>query len=149
MRRNPILVSITVACLLIGVPLLIAYADRPSVSSDLSDPPIVGDDPESKAALRAWAEKTGRVTAVAGPETAGSEIVINNRKVRLPSDAYVDSYYVTIDCIPQTPCPNPPVYVIRRGNAEIVVEERTGRVWKKEGPESAFDFLKGVVRGAN
>lgn len=143
MRRRRILLSMMVACLLLGAPLLVAYANRPDAATE---PPIVGDNPESKAAVKAWVEQTGRLITVSGPETAGTEIVINNHKVRLPADAYVDSYFVAIDCIPQTPCPKPPVYVIRRGNAEIVVEERSGRVWGRSGPESAFDFLTGVLR---
>lgn len=126
MRRRRIFVLVTVACLLIGAPLLIAHGSRPDAATE--------------------PRGVGGIISVSGPETAGSVIVINNRRVRLPSDAYVDAYFVTVDCIPMTPCPDPPVYVIRRGNAEIVVEERTGRVWRKEGPDSAFDFLQGVLR---
>lgn len=126
MRRRRIFVRVAVGFLLIGASLLVACGSRPDAATE----PRGGD----------------AIIAVSGPETAGSEIVINNRRVRLPSDAYVDAYFVTVDCIPKTPCPHPPIYVIRRGNAEIVVEERTGRVWRTEGPESAFDFLKGVVR---
>lgn len=94
-------------------------------------------------------EGSGRVIAVSGPETAGSVVVIRGRKVRLPPDAYVSAYYVTVDCVPRTPCPDPPVQVIQRSGAEIVLEQRTGLVWSRSGPAEAWTFLRGIVRGGD
>lgn len=109
-------------------------------------PPGAGVPPTDGGASGGREEPPGRVIAVSGPETAGSVVVIRGRRVRLPPDVYVSAYYVAVDCMPGTSCPNPPVLELRRGEAVIVLEERTGRVVQRSGPAEAWDFLRGIVR---
>lgn len=97
-----------------------------------------------KMEFRDWAKRTGRLVKLSGPETAGATIAINGRPVKLPSDTYVESFIVNIECIPGAQCPTPPLYRLQRGNSIISIEANSGRVVELNtapGEQRAFDFL--------
>lgn len=103
-----------------------------------------------EGAYKQWIRRDSNTKRVSGPETAGKPIMVARKDVQLPSDAYVDQFLISIICKPGVPCPQTPVYVLRRGPSSIAVEAVTGRVVHREiapGHDHAFDFLDGVIQG--
>jgi hypothetical protein len=83
-----------------------------------------------------------------GPTTCAAEIVVAGSKVRLPPDAYVADLVSVRDCVERTPCGMTTIYVLRRGESEVLVSQRTGTGTNEKiapGEEGAFDFLPEVV----
>jgi hypothetical protein len=71
------------------------------------------------------------------------------RAVRLPPDAYVEHFTVSVHCVVGRPCPQTPIYELRRGNSTIAVSAPTGAVVEERpapGEERAFDFLREALR---
>lgn len=84
-----------------------------------------------------------------GPETAGQVIRVAGKDVQLPPDVYVDQFVISVSCMAEAPCPQAPIYVLRRGPSTIAVEVVTGRVVdRRTDPghdEQDFGFLDGVI----
>jgi hypothetical protein len=101
-----------------------------------------------KRSVMATAEAEGsRTVALSGPRTRGSTITIAGRRITLPPDAWVESYIVAGTCA--GPCPELPLYQIKRGNSIISVGIPTGRINGEQvalGEEGTFDFLKEALR---
>lgn len=100
-----------------------------------------------KQEFLAWAERDGRLLHLSGPKTMGKSIVISDQSVQLPADAFVEYFFTEFECDLGTPCPEVPVYRIKRGPSTIDIEARTGRVWWRVGDQRPFDFLKGAITG--
>ena len=93
-------------------------------------------------------EGGGVHTKISGPETAGKLLLIAGKEVKLPPDAYVTAYVAHVLCIVGRPCPETPIYVIKRNSSTIEISIPSGTVIKKDvapDDEGAFDFLKGVL----
>ncbi|MEZ4622070.1 MAG: hypothetical protein R2867_42090 [Caldilineaceae bacterium] len=72
-------------------------------------------------------------TANSGPATLGTEIYVNQRKLKLPDDVYVVAYVVEIYCTEGFPCePKPPYYALAYADDEtglIGVEQVGGDIF--------------------
>lgn len=102
---------------------------------------------ESKQEYKARLLKEGKIRKLSGPETAGTEIEVGGRKVKLPTDAFVAEYVIGIDCA-VAPCPEVPAYILKRGNSQVWVSVETAKTYRAQiavGEESVFDFLKEVT----
>ena len=82
-----------------------------------------------------------------GPETAGSTILIAEKRITLPPDVYIESMLSTGLCGPGLPCERVrfPAYTLRRGGSIISVDN-AGQFWMRgEGwittPPVEFEFL--------
>jgi hypothetical protein len=68
--------------------------------------------------------------------------------VKLPPDAYIAAHIIEIfDC--GNPCPETPIYEIRRGASFLAISERSGRIITERiapGESGAFDFLKEALK---
>lgn len=136
----------------IGVIAVVAFAasTSPSVSSKTLDaaidppppldapmtpPPVdVEKDAEFFKQQVAAMEKTTVVTKLSGPETAGAEIVVAGKKIKLPDDAEMFGVDIFVDCATMVPkCATPPVLNIKRGDDPIedviAVELISGEIW--------------------
>lgn len=110
-------------------------------------PPTPVYDPSATSQLPAAPNTRGYEVALSGPATKGSTIFIAGRKVQLPPDAYVESWIVSGFC--EGPCPELPLYVLKRGNSKISVSARSGTLGEEKvapGEADAFDFLKEALR---
>ncbi len=86
--------------------------------------------------------------STSGPATMGSTIYVKGKIIKLPDDAYVKMWVSLIDC-GGPPCPEPPAYLIARGDSLIWVEQNSGKIFNEEiatNEEGAFDFLKEALR---
>jgi hypothetical protein len=89
----------------------------------------------------------GRRVVLSGPQTRGSTITIAGRQLALPTDAWIESLILAGTCA--GPCPELPLYQIKRGNSTISVGIPTGRINGEQiapGEEGAFDFLKAALK---
>jgi hypothetical protein len=80
-----------------------------------------------------------------GPQTRGAMILVGGRNVQLPQDTYVSGYEPYVECTVGKPCPDPPIYELRRGPATLRIEARSGTVIEETivpGDAGAFDFLR-------
>ena len=136
----------------IGVIAVVAFAasTSPSVSSKTLDaaidppppldapmtpPPVdVEKDAEFFKQQVAAMEKTTVVTNLSGPETAGAEIVVAGKKIKMPDDAEMFGVEMFLNCpvfIPK--CGQPPLLRIKRGDNPIedaiAVELISGEIW--------------------
>jgi hypothetical protein len=67
----------------------------------------------------------------------------------LPPDAYVRAYEAYVQCTVGQPCPDPPIYELRRGAASVRIEAQSGAVIEEDivsGDTGAFDFLREALR---
>lgn len=96
-----------------------------------------------------WVRSRGDIKRVSGPDTAGQVISVAGKAVQLPSDVYVDQFVISVRCKPKVPCPQAPIYILRRGPSTLALEAATGRVVdRRTDPghdEQDFDFLKSVL----
>lgn len=102
---------------------------------------------EEQEQLRQKVEQEGRwiPIKVSGPETKGSTIYVGNKKVQLPADAYIEHYISFGSCIPCYPCPQFPLYIIRRGDSRSEISLRSRSIIAESiapGEEGTFDFLR-------
>ncbi|MEZ4682227.1 MAG: hypothetical protein R2932_49285 [Caldilineaceae bacterium] len=71
-------------------------------------------------------------TANSGPATLGTEIYVNQRKLKLPEDVYVYAYIESVLCAPALPCKSsPPYYVLAYSDDEtalISIAQRSGKI---------------------
>jgi hypothetical protein len=54
-----------------------------------------------------------------------------------------------VQCTAGRPCPDPPIYELRRGAASLRIQARSGSVIKEDivpGDTGAFDFLREALR---
>ncbi|MBV9323826.1 MAG: hypothetical protein JO352_08585 [Chloroflexi bacterium] len=89
-----------------------------------------------------------RYALTAGPQTAGTTIIIHGRRLQLPADVWVDGYQVEVRCAPTGPCPDPPIDTLRRGQSWLRFAVQDGTVVDEHlepGQEAAFDFLQPVL----
>lgn len=92
--------------------------------------------------------RPGVIVKSDGPTTAGANITIARKGIKLPDDAYIDSRIIGISCGPG-PCPKPPVLTIARGKSKITFSEVDGFVVSEQiapGEEHAFDFLRSYLK---
>jgi hypothetical protein len=84
-----------------------------------------------------------------GPQTAGAEIVISGKRVKLPLDATLDGVIVELfgTCTP-SPCPQTPIYTIKRGKSLVwaSVDGTLDESLIAPGEDSLFDFLRNALR---
>ena len=90
------------------------------------------------------------ITDVTGPSTKGSLIIVANKDIQLPDDAYVAHYIITVTCLANGPkCPETPMYVLTRGNSTIHVSIPSGTIVEEkigEGDQDPFKFLKEILK---
>ncbi len=132
------------------VPTLPPEASRPTVcraepSAKLYDPyrqasPIAGTS---------GAPTRQSYALTPGTQTRGAMIHVAGRAVQLPPDAYVDAYEPYVQCTAGQPCPDVPIYELRRGAASLRVEAQSGAVIEEDivpADTGAFDFLREALR---
>jgi hypothetical protein len=133
------------------VPTLPPDASRPTEcraepSAKLYDPYRQASPPASGAAV-----PTRQSYAVTpGPQTRGATIHVAGRIVQLPPDAYVSAYEPYVQCITGRPCPDAPIYELRREAASLRIEAQSGNIIEEDmvpGDTGAFDFLREALRG--
>ena len=150
--RPRTLIIIVVAALVAGIvpfALLQGFGPPPFLPPPPQDVPVprqVVSQAEADAIYDRM-YKEGRLirTRVSGPETAGSTIEVAGKQIKLPPDTYVFAFVVTANCIVGMPCPESPVYVLKRGNSQVGVETGNGKLWNEiVAPEDVrpFEFLK-------
>ena len=128
------------------------YSESQSVTGDtLPTPPPPPDapypvptlTPEEEEARERRRESNSVSEPASGPATAGSTIGFEDGStIKLPEDAYIDGYILFGTCLTDN-CPEPPYYVIVRGNSEVILET-DGDIWRMtvdENHPEAFDFL--------
>lgn len=81
-----------------------------------------------------------------GPQTRGITIRLAGQVLTLPSDVEVSAYQAHVRCAdwPVGACPDPPLYELRRGDATLLVEAKTGRRLRLQtaaGAADPFAFL--------
>ena len=129
------------------------YSDE-TVTADTSPTPILPPlpltpypvptlTPEEEEARERHRESNSVRTKTSGPSTAGSTIGFDDGStIKLPEDAYIDGYILFGTCLTDN-CPEPPYYVIVRGDSEAIIET-DGDIWRMtvdENHPDAFDFL--------
>ena len=122
----------------------------PPAHTPPSERPPMTKEEEEQARAKAIQGARGQVIIVSGPATRGSIVRIAGLEIQLPSDAFVDRYVVDILCIAGRPCPEVPIYELKRGNSTLAVSAPSGAIVEEDtanGEEGAFDFLKEVLRG--
>lgn len=90
-------------------------------------------------------EEKGISIKVSGPETKGSTIYVGKTAIKLPPDAYVEHIIVHGECIVNLPCPQFPLYIIRRGNSTGAISMGSHSIIAENvapGEAGAFNFLK-------
>jgi hypothetical protein len=83
------------------------------------------------------------------PQTCGALIQVTGRTAQLPPDACVTAYEAYVQCTAGQPCPDPPIYELRRGAASLRFEARSGTVTEQTivpGDTGAFDFVREAPR---
>ncbi len=133
-----------------SVPTLPPEASRPTVcrtepSAKLYDPyrqasPLPGGGPVPTRQSYALTP---------GPQTCGALIQVAGRTVQLPPNACVTAYEAYVQCTAGQPCPDPPIYELRRGAASLRIEARSGTIIEQTivpGDTSAFDFVREAQR---
>ena len=154
--RPRTLIIIVVAALVAGIvpfALLQGFGPPPFLPPPPQDVPVprqVVSQAEADAIYDRM-YKEGRLirTRVSGPETAGSTIEVAGKQIKLPPDTYVYAYVIIADCVVGTPCPEPPVYGLKRGGSQVTVEKRSGKLWYETiapGEVDPFKFLKEGLR---
>ena len=76
-------------------------------------------------------------------------ILVAGRNVQLPQDAYVSSYEPYAECTAGQPCPDPPIYELRRGAASLRIEAKSGAVIEETivpGDAGVFDFVHDALK---
>ncbi len=102
---------------------------------------------EEEEQLRQKVGQEGRwiPVKVSGPETKGSTIYVGKTAIKLPPDAYVEHIIVHGECIINLPCPQFPLYIIRRGNSTGAISLGSRSIIAENiasGEAGAFNFLK-------
>lgn len=100
---------------------------------------------ERRRAVEALQDPRNRVVEVSGPSTRGSAIQVAGRVVQLPPDAYVETYTISATCLPGKPCPQAPLYTIRRGQSKLTVSQPSGVVVEEKvmpGEEGVFESIR-------
>lgn len=126
--------------------------DAPTQEPPLPVPakPLTFDEEvQLKQSLNQQHRMDGSEVVLRGTSTKGKVIEIAGKPVRLPDDAQLDGLIISVDCVPGQVCPETPLYVITRRNSRIFVSVPTGTAYDKSvapGEDSAFDFLKGVIK---
>jgi hypothetical protein len=84
-----------------------------------------------------------------GAQTLGATIRIAGMTIVLPPDTYVSAYEPYEKCVVGQPCPDPPIYELRRGASSLRIEAQSGAVLEERtapGETAAFEFLHGALR---
>ncbi|MDE2688790.1 MAG: hypothetical protein OXI16_15030 [Chloroflexota bacterium] len=129
------------------------YSESQRVTADtLPTPPSPPDAPlapytpltqEEEEALERRRESNSVRTHTSGPSTAGSTIGFDDgSSINLPEDAYIKRHVLFGTCLTDN-CPEPPYYVIVRGDSKLILET-DGDIWRMtvdENNPEAFDFL--------
>ena len=103
---------------------------------------------EEQTRAKTIQEARGQVIVVSGPDTRGSIVRIAGLEIELPQDAIVNRYVVDVFCVAGLPCPEVPIYELKRGNSTVAVSAPSGIIVEENtanGEESAFDFLREVL----
>ncbi|MBM3156155.1 MAG: hypothetical protein FJ004_02590 [Chloroflexi bacterium] len=125
----------------------------PPPASRIVNQTVFSRTPEEEDAWREQMMEEGKkrgdfAYSVCGPETMGAKISVAGKTIKLPDDTYVKEWIVSALCEPGSPCPQGPIYVIARGDSQIVIDG-TGWILREEiaqDEEGAFDFLKEALR---
>ncbi|MCY3543952.1 MAG: hypothetical protein OXH22_07915 [Chloroflexi bacterium] len=129
------------------------YSESQSVTADtLPTPPSPPDaplatytplTPEEEAVQERRRESNSVRTHTSGPSTAGSTIGFEDGStIKLPDDAYIKRHVIFGTCLTDN-CPDPPYYVIVRGDSKLILET-DGDIWRMtvgENHPEAFNFL--------
>lgn len=134
-----------------SVPTLSPDASRPLVCSGTGPTAKLYDPYRQPSPVAGVLPSTTRQSyaLTPGPQTRGAMILVAGRSVQLPPDAYVSSYEPYVECTPGQPCPDPPIYELRRGAASLRIEARSGAVIDETivpGDAGAFDFLREALK---
>jgi len=84
-----------------------------------------------------------------GPQTRGATIRVAGKTIQLPPAAYVSAYEPYVQCAAGQPCPDPPIYELRRGASSLRIEAQSGTVLDERtgpGETAAFEFLHQALR---
>jgi hypothetical protein len=144
----------TLICVFSGAAAIFASAsgrvpqttNAPSQVSDLTIEQLPPMD-ETKEQHKARLEAEGKLIHFSGPSTMGTTLTIANKRVKLPDDAYVESFVVSVDCA-ASPCPATPAFVIKRGDSSTWVSQQTGERYRTvlhPHGSDAFAFLDEVL----
>ena len=98
--------------------------------------------PEEATAYERRRENQSVSEPASGPATMGKTIEVGDGTVKLPEDAYIKRHVIFGTCLTDS-CPEPPFYVIIRGNSKVILET-DGDIWQMTVDEmhpDAFDFL--------
>ncbi len=125
----------------------------PPPASQFVNQTVFNRTPEEDDAWREQIMEEGRNRGefpyrLSGPETMGAKISVAGKTVKLPDNAYVKEWIVSALCEAGSPCPQGPIYVIARGNSQIVIDS-IGQIFREEiasNDEGPFDFLKEALR---
>ena len=99
--------------------------------------------PEEEAAREQRRESQSVSEPAEGLATMGKTIEVGDRFIKLPEDAYIAKHILFGICPSDVDCPQPPFYVIVRGDSEIYLET-DGDIWQMtvdENHPGAFNFL--------
>ena len=150
--RSRMLIIVVLALVAIIVPFALLQGAGPPPFLPSAPPDTIAPATRLPAnadteAIMQRLEKEGRIirTQMSGPETAGSTIEVTGKQIKLPDDPSVLALVATVTCIVGMPCPESPVYVLKRGNPQVGVETGNGKLWNEVvAPEDVrpFEFLK-------
>jgi hypothetical protein len=149
-RRYRVLLAVTLAYVLTGATVIFALASDRVPQTTHSPAPVSEQLPpidETKEQHKARLEAEGRLVHFSGPSTMGTTLTIADKRVKLPDDAYVQSYVVSVDCA-AIPCPVTPAFVIRRGDSSTWVSQQTGARYRTvlhPHDSGVFAFLDEVL----
>lgn len=124
-------------------PPIVTPAPRPP------EPRTLEESRQIREKLQREEGNSGRLVPASGPETRGIVIHVAGKPIQLPPDAWIEREITFIQCALGEPCPQAPLYELRRGSSRIVISVPSGD-WGHEriapGEEGAFDFIKGKGR---
>ena len=130
------------------------YSESQSVTADTPPTPVLPSPPaaplapytpltpEEEAAEERRRESQSVSEPASGPATMGKTIEVGDDFIKLPEDAYIKRHVIFGTCLTDN-CPEPPYYVIVRGNSKVILET-DGDIWQMTVDEmhpEAFDFL--------
>ncbi|MXY46737.1 MAG: hypothetical protein F4Y44_07080 [Chloroflexi bacterium] len=130
------------------------YLDDETVTADTPPTPILPPLPttpypvptltqEEEEALERRRESNSVSEPTSGPATAGSTVGFEDgSSIKLPEDAYIKRHVIFGTCLTNN-CPEPPYYVIVRGDSKLIIET-DGDIWRMtvdENHPDAFNFL--------
>lgn len=123
-----------------------------SYPETLSPGRSIEEDLAWKAQFTTWAEQNGHIQKLSGEDTKGATINISGKDVKLPADAFVLAYVVSVEPLSnvEETLKHVPYYAIQSGNSVIAIAARTGFVVNltlDPADSKPFEFLKKHIQG--